>query len=222
MTDRRLTARALAFIEGNITLDFEVWLSLVLLFTVGGLTPGPAVMLVMASSFRYGFRPAMLPALGIASANVLWLILAASGTAALLTAFPSVTVALKVVGLLVILYLGLGTIFGPPPDMSVGSGDAPKRAGLYARGVALQISSPLPLVYFGMLLPLYFDPEKDLLTQFGIMLATVTWLELQGLAVYAAFARWIRAKLQSPFAAKAFNWAIGGVMIASGVWAILA
>lgn len=203
-------------------MEFEVWLSLVVLFTVGGLTPGPAVMLVMASSFRYGFRPAMLPALGIASANVLWLILAASGTAALLTAFPSVTLGLKGLGLLVIVYLGLATILGPPPDMSIGSDDAPKRAGLYARGVALQISSPLPLVYFGMLLPLYFDPQKDLLTQFGIMLATVTWLELQGLAVYSAFARWIRARLQGARAAKIFNAVIGIVMIASGVWAILA
>ncbi|MGJ8561308.1 MAG: LysE family translocator [Litorimonas sp.] len=203
-------------------MDFDVWLSLVVLFTVGGLTPGPAVMLVMASSFRYGFRPAMLPAFGIASANVLWLILAASGTAALLTTFPSVTLALKVLGLLVILYLGLSTIFGPPPDMSVGSEDAPKRAGLYARGVGLQISSPLPLVYFGMLLPLYFDGDKPVLPQFGIMLATVTWLELQGLAVYAAFARWIRAKLQSPTAARVFNWIIGIVMIASGMWAIFA
>lgn len=203
-------------------MELDVWLSLVVLFTVGGLTPGPAVMLVMASSFRYGFKPALLPAMGIASANVIWLVLAASGTAALLTAFPNVTLGLKVLGLLVILYLGLSTIFGPPPDMSISSQDAPKRAGLYFKGVALQISSPLPLVYFGLLLPLYFDAEKPILTQFGIMLATVTWLELQGLALYAAFARWIRAQLSSARAAKIFNATIGTVMIASGAWAILA
>ncbi len=203
-------------------MEFDVWLSLVVLFTMGGLTPGPAVMLVMASSFRYGFRPAMSPALGIASANVLWLILAATGTATLLKTFPSVTLGLKILGLLVILYLGLSTMFGPAPDMSVSSEDAPNRSGLYAHGIALQIGSPLPLVYFGMLLPLYFDASKPILAQFGIMLATVTWLELQGLTVYAAFARWIRTKLQSPEAAKIFNAIIGIVMIASGIWAILA
>ncbi len=206
-------------------MDFDVWLSLVVLFAVGGLTPGPAVMLVMASSFRHGFRPALFPALGVASANVLWLVLAASGTAALLTAFPQVTLALKVLGLLVILYLGLGTIFGPPPDMGgvdTTEGSAPPKLGrLYAKGVALQISSPLPLVYFGMLLPLYFDPEKPVLVQFGIMLVTVTWLELQGLSIYAAFARWIRSKLQSARAARVFNVVIGTVMIASGAWAVL-
>ena len=203
-------------------MEFDIWLSLIVLFTVGGLTPGPAVMLVMASSFRYGFRPAMLPALGIASANVLWLILAATGTATLLKTLPSVTLGLKILGLLVILYLGLSTMFGPAPDMSVSSEDVPNQSGLYAHGIALQIGSPLPLVYFGMLLPLYFDASKPILAQSGIMLATVTWLELQGLTVYAAFARWIRAKLQSPEAAKIFNAIIGIVMIASGVWSILA
>jgi len=61
----------------RIEMELELWLSLVALFFTGGLTPGPAVMLVLASSFRYGFKPALLPALGVASANVLWLFLAA-------------------------------------------------------------------------------------------------------------------------------------------------
>ena len=152
--------------------------------------------------------------------------LAASGTAALLTTFPQITLGLKVLGMGVILYLGLSTTFGPVPDMgdvSTQEAAAPPRLGrLYGRGVALQISSPLPLVYFGMLLPLYFDPDKPLLMQFGIMLATVTWLELQGLSLYAAFARWIRRSLQSARAAKVFNVVIGTVMIASGAWAVLA
>ena len=97
-------------------MSFEVWLALVALFGIGGLTPGPAVMLVMASAFRYGFRPAMLPALGIASANVMWLLLAASGAAALATSFPKAFLALKVIGMLVILYLAFNAMFGPLPD----------------------------------------------------------------------------------------------------------
>ena len=78
----------------------------------------------------------------------------------------------------------------------------------------------MPLVYFGILLPVFFDPAKPLLTQFLIMLITVTVTELCGLSIYAAFSRWIREKLQDPRAAKAFNIIIGVVMIGSGVWAI--
>ena len=200
-------------------MEFDVWLKLVLLFGAGGLTPGPAVMLVLASSFRYGFKLAMLPALGIASANVLWLILAASGAFALLKAFPSFLLAMKVMGFLVILYLAYSTLTGPPPNLDK-TEDPPKRSRLYVRGVALQISSPLPLVYFGVLLPLYFSPDLPLMSQFMIMLATVTATELAGLAFYAYGANGIRNMLRNEHQARIFNVGIAIVMIGSGIWAI--
>jgi len=202
-------------------MSLEVWFALVALFGMGGLTPGPAVMLVLASSFRYGFKPAMLPALGVASANVLWLCLAASGAAALVAAFPTGFLILKVIGFLVICYLGLSTIFGPLPSADVSAVDAPRRSRLYAKGVALQLSSPMPLVFFGLLLPAYFDASLPLATQFVIMLVTVTITELVGLAAYAYGAQSIKRWLKSDKAARWFNIIIGLVMIVSGLWAVL-
>jgi len=202
-------------------MSLEVWFALVALFGMGGLTPGPAVMLVLASSFRYGFKPAMLPALGVASANVLWLCLAASGAAALVAAFPMGFLVLKVIGFLVICYLGLSTIFGPLPSADVSAEDAPRRSRLYAKGVALQLSSPMPLVFFGLLLPAYFDASLPLATQFVIMLVTVTITELVGLAAYAYGAQSIKRWLKSDKAARWFNIIIGLVMIVSGLWAVL-
>ena len=127
-------------------MSFELWLALVALFGVGGLTPGPAVMLVMSSSFRYGFKSAMLPALGIASANLVWLLMAASGAAILATKFPNAFLVLKGMGLLVIFYLALSTIFGPLPDTVSKVMDPPRKKNLYSKGLALQLSSPMPLV----------------------------------------------------------------------------
>ncbi|MGJ8562493.1 MAG: LysE family translocator [Alphaproteobacteria bacterium] len=202
-------------------MSLDVWLALVALFGIGGLTPGPAVMLVLASSFRYGFRPAMLPALGVASANVFWLILAASGAAVFALQFPKAFLALKIVGVLVILYMALTTIFGPLPDADASASDAPPRRRLYSKGLALQISSPMPLVYFGLLLPAYFSPSQPMAPQFMIMLATVTVTELLGLAAYAYGAGRIRVWMKSPRAARLFNVFIGVVMIASGLWAII-
>jgi threonine/homoserine/homoserine lactone efflux protein len=86
-------------------MDIAVWLALVGMFFAGGLTPGPAVMLVMSSSLRYGLKPALLPAIGISTANVVWILLAASGTAALATAFPMVFLGLKIAGLCFIAWL---------------------------------------------------------------------------------------------------------------------
>jgi len=202
-------------------MSLEVWLALVALFMVGGLTPGPAVMLVMASAFRYGFRPAMLPALGIASANVVWLLLAASGAAAMASTFPMAFLALKIIGVLVIIYLALTAMFGPLPDPDAKAEDAPPRAKLYSRGVALQLSSPMPLVYFGLLLPAYFDASYSIPLQVFIMFITVTTTELLGLGAYAYGAQKIRRWLKNPRQARFFNIFIGIVMIGSGIWAIL-
>ena len=202
-------------------MSLEVWLALVALFGVGGLTPGPAVMLVMASSFRHGFKAAMLPALGIASANVIWLLLAASGAAALATTFPTAFLALKIIGVLVILYLALTAMFGSLPDADDCDKNAPPRAKLYSKGLALQLSSPMPLVYFGLLLPAYFDVSYSIPLQVLIMFITVTVTELLGLGFYAYGAQKIRTWLREPKQARMFNIFIGLVMIASGLFAII-
>jgi len=202
-------------------MSFELWLKLVALFGIGGLTPGPAVMLVMSSSFRYGFKPAMLPALGIASANVIWLLIAATVAVAVLTVSSTAFVVLKVTGVLVIFYLALTAMFGDLPDLDAKAENAPPRTNLYSRGVALQLLSPMPLVYFGGLLPMFFNPSNSIPQQIFIMFVTVTTTELLGLAAYAYGAQKIRRWLKEPRQARAFNIFIGIVMIGSGLWAIL-
>ena len=177
---------------------------------------------MLASAFRYGFKPAMLAAFGIASANVVWLLLAATGAAALITAYPKGFIAMKVIGVIVILYLALTTIFGPLPDVDTGSGKAPTRGKLYSRGIALQLSSPMPLVFFGGLLPAYFDASLPLPKQLLIMFVTVTATELFGLAAYAFGAQRIKTFLTNPKAARGFNITIGTLMIVSGLWAVSA
>ena len=202
-------------------MSLELWLALVALFGVGGLTPGPAVMLVMSSSFRFGFKSAMLPAFGIASANVVWLLMAATGAAILATKFPNAFMILKGVGFLVILYLALSAIFGPLPDTNAKINNAPRKKNLYSKGLALQLSSPMPLVYFGLLLPNYFDTSYSLKSQVFIMFLTVTITELIGLSVYAHCADKIRHWLKQTWSARVFNILIGLIMIASGVWALM-
>ena len=203
-------------------MSLELWLALVALFGVGGLTPGPAVMLVMSSSFRYGFKSAMVPAYGIATANLVWLLMAASGAAILATKFPNAFLVLKGIGLLVIFYLALSTIFGPLPDTDSKVIDPPRKKNLFSKGLALQLSSPMPLVYFGLLLPNYFDISYSLKTQVLVMFLTVTITELMGLGVYAYCAHKIREWLKQTWAARMFNILIGLTMIASGVWALMA
>ena len=164
-------------------MEFGVWFAFFTMFLAGGLTPGPAVMLVTTASIRYGFWVAMAPAIGICVANIVWVTLAASGASALAHTFPAGFVALKVVGIAFILYLAWRTAFGEPVDLL--RRDPPPKRKLLAHGVGLQLANPNALVYFGGLMPAYIDAEGDLVSQAIVIMITVTVCEMFGLIVYA-------------------------------------
>lgn len=202
-------------------MEFGVWLALIGLFLAGGLTPGPAVMLVVNSALRYGFRPALLPALGVSTANLVWIALAASGAAALAETFPGGFLILKFLGVAFIIWIAVQMVRNPPQGLAARATDAPKRSTLYAKGIGLQLANPNALVFFGALLPSYFDPARPVLDQAAIMVITVTATEMFGLAVYAALADGLAKKFQSPVFARRFAIVAAIVMAGSAGYAAI-
>ena len=200
---------------------FDTWLALLGFFFIGGLTPGPAVTLVLGASARYGFRPAMVAGAGVAAANVLWLALAAGGAAVLLARFPAVFSALKWMGLAVIVWLGVGQMRAPSDRLLQRVEAAPARAKLFASGLALQLANPLALVTFALLIPGFFDAELPVLPQYGLMVLTITSMELNGLAAYALFGASIQKRLRSPQSERVFNMLVGLALVFAGAWAVL-
>ena len=195
-----------------------VWLALVTLFVAGGLTPGPAVMLVTTSSMRYGFWPSMLSAIGVCTANLLWVTLAASGASTLAKAFPAAFIALKLAGVSYVLLLAWRMAFSGPIDLA--RREPPPRRRLFARGVGLQLANPNALVYFGGLLPAYIDPDASLLGQCAVIMLTVTTTELCGLIVYARAADWLARRFASTAFARAFYRSAAFAMAASALFAV--
>lgn len=199
----------------------DTWLALLGFFFIGGLTPGPAVMLVTGAAGRYGFRPAMVAGLGVALANWIWLALAASGAALLAVKFPTVFGVLKWTGLAVIVWLGIRQIRAPVDTFAKRLDAGPPRSRLLGSGVALQLSNPMALVTFAGLIPSFFDASQAILPQYVIMVVTITCLELFGLGVYAGFGTLLRKKLGDPSKARVFNIVTGLLLIIAGTIAVL-
>jgi len=196
-------------------MEFWVWLNFTLLFLAGGLTPGPAVMLVTTASIRYGFWAAMAPAIGICAANLVWIALASSGVAVVAKAFPAAFMAFKLLGIGFIVWLAWKTAFGAPVDLL--RREPPPRRKLFAHGVGLQLANPNALVYFGGLLPTYFNPDHDMIPQVGISMLTVTVCEMFGLVVYAAGADALARRFQSQaFATWFFRLAALAMVVSAG------
>lgn len=201
-------------------MELGVWLSFFLLFMAGGLTPGPAVMLVTTSSIRYGFGPAMIPSAGVCLANLVWIVLAVTGATALAHAFPTAFIVLKVVGISFILFLAWRTAFGAPVDLL--RREPPPRARLLATGVGLQLLNPNALVYFAVAMPGFIDASRDLVQQAVILMVTVTLCEMFGLMVYAYGADALARRFQSPVFARWFFRIAAATMAGSALFAIFA
>ncbi len=201
-------------------MEISVWFALIILFFSGGLTPGPAVMLVVSSSLRYGIKPAMLPALGVSAANLIWISLAAGGVASLAAAFPAILLALKIAGIAFIVWLAFQIATSGTKDLRQPGAELPNRARLFASGVGLQLANPNALVFFGLLLPSYISTEYALIPQALIIMATVTATEMFGLTVYAVLADAMARRFTDPIFAKRFNLMAATLMVASATYAV--
>lgn len=199
-------------------MELWVWLNFTLLFLAGGLTPGPAVILVTTASIRYGFWASMAPALGICAANLVWITLASLGVAVVAKNFPEAFLAFKLLGIAFIVWLAWRTAFGAPVDLL--RKEPPPRGRLFAHGVGLQLANPNALVYFGGLLPTYFNPDHDMIPQIVISMATVTVCEMFGLVVYATGADALARRFHSRAFAGAFFKIAALAMLISAAFAV--
>ncbi len=196
-------------------MEFWVWANFTLLFLAGGLTPGPAVMLVTTASIRYGVLASTAPAVGICAANLVWIALAASGVALVAKTFPEAFLAFRIAGIAFIVWLAWKTAFGAPVDLL--RREPPPKRKLFVHGVGLQLANPNALVYFGGLLPTYFNPDHDMIPQVLISMATVTVCEMFGLMVYASGADALARRFQSQaFATGFFRIAALAMVVSAG------
>jgi len=131
------------------------------------LSPGPAVMLVIAYGLVQGARRSVWASLGILSANALYFALSATSLGTLLAASEPLFVAIKWAGAAYLVYLGLAALLGQPSPITVSRsaarGSAP--GAIYLSGLTLQLANPKTLVFFVAILPQFVDPRLPIGSQ---------------------------------------------------------
>ena len=162
----------------------------------------------------------MLPAMGVTSANFVWIGLAASGAAALASQFPTAFLVVKLAGLAFICWLAINLVRSAPRELRLSRDAMPKRSSLFVRGIGLQLANPNALVFFGALLPGFFDADHPLLPQILVIMATITVSEMFGLAVYAAAADRLATRFRDPVFARWFNVFAALLMAGSAAFAV--
>lgn len=183
------------------------------------LSPGPAAIAVTAESAANGFRRSFLVILGIASANVVFFVLSATGIAALLVASHTLFSIIKWVGVAYLLYLGFSAIFSHSGPLSINPSKSKQGSGykVFLKGFVLELSNPKALLYFSALLPQFIDISNPILPQLTLLCLLTLVLDLVCYSMYGYLGFKSVSVGINPTLIKLINRCAGTMLIFAGI-----
>src|SRR6185312_8260033 len=180
--------------------------------------PGPAVLLVVSQALSHGSAKAVWSILGVTAAGTAWFVLSATGLGAVLRASYELFFAIKWVGVVYLLWLGISAFRRTSKLASVkpdpGSG-RPMR--LFANGFVLQMANPNVLLFFTAFLPQFIAPKAPLVPQLAVLAVVTAIIELVVQLAYAFLAGRFRELLAAPRFTKLTERIAGSLLIAAGL-----
>jgi homoserine/homoserine lactone efflux protein len=200
-------------------MNWTLWWLFVPTETVLCLTPGPAVLFVLATALHRGARASISSTLGILFANTVYFALSATGVGALLLASYRIFFMVKWAGAAYLVYLGVRAMLsrpGPHADSALARRNRRSPRLIFRDGVLLQLSNPKAIVFFAALLPQFIDPKGDLVMQVVILGVTSLVIETVVLLGYGLAAGRALAVARKPRYAAWTNRISGVLLIGAG------
>jgi threonine/homoserine/homoserine lactone efflux protein len=203
--------------EGVMSLSVD--LAFLLACVVVMIVPGPAVTLIVANSLRHGRRAGMLNVAGIQLGLALTVGVVLLGLVSLIATMGAWFVWLRLVGAAYLIWLGWKLLM-VSGDIEAGATAREPRGGFLVQGVAVALSNPKTLLFFGAFFPQFMDTSRDFALQVLIMGTTAMAVAAISDSAYALLASRAGAAL-SRRRVRLMRWAGGGVLIGGGLWLAL-
>lgn len=175
-------------------MPIEVWFSFAALALTFLITPGVSHLLMLSNSLAYGPKRASATALGDLSANVLQMLAAGLGMAAVIAAAPTAFTVVKWAGVLYLVYLGVKMMRSRGYSSKTANPDASLRA-LYAQGFFTSASNPKAVMFFAALFPQFISADLPFWPQQGALMATYLFFDGAFLAAYGLAAGALKSRL---------------------------
>jgi threonine/homoserine/homoserine lactone efflux protein len=187
------------------------WLAFAFVAVLVSLVPGPAVIAVVSTALRGGFRASLATNVGVLAGDAVFVAAAAFGLGAILVASHGVFIAVKYAGIAYLAYLGVRALLDRGASFAVDAAGIERRA--FRLGLTTQLANPKVILFFGALLPQFVDPSRPAAPQFVLLGATFIASDLLVFAGYGALAHRTRSLLKNPRAARVASRVTGVAML---------
>jgi threonine/homoserine/homoserine lactone efflux protein len=202
-------------------MSFAIWLSFLSVSLITTFSPGPAILLAMSNAGR-GVGKALFSSAGNALGIFLVSGAAMIGLGALLRTSMVLFTALKIVGALYLIYLGIRQWRGAgKPALVRASRGAQAAAGnaaqLFREGLLVALTNPKSIIFFTALFPQFIQPNAPIVPQFFMLTLTFVGCALLAHATYILIARSAGARLSAANSLRLLQRTSGVLFMSLGV-----
>jgi threonine/homoserine/homoserine lactone efflux protein len=202
--------------------NYLVFITLALTITA---IPGPAVVLTIKNSLRYGYRAALANIFGNFTAMVILATLSALGLGALIIASSTLFSTVKIIGCIYLIYLGIKAWRTPhiisDTQHQVQRKSNQEFASVFKEGFLVGISNPKAIAFFTALFPQFIDQTRAFIPQFLTLIITIEGISFFILSGYALLSSRAAPYLSKDERLNIFNKITGSTFIGFGVSLLL-
>ena len=182
------------------------------------LTPGPVWMALTARALTGGFRAAWPLAVGVSLGDIIWPFLAILGMGWILSVFAGFLEVMRWVACATFIIMGLLII--RTADKTIGADSRLTKPGMipgFLAGVAVILANPKAILFYGGMLPGFFDVTRLTGPDIAAILAVSVTIPLIGNLCLAYFIGTVRSFLTTPGAVRRTNQIAGSLLICVGL-----
>ncbi len=202
-------------------MDFVTLTAFTIAYAIAVIVPGPGVAAVVARALGGGFGAAFPMVLGILVGDLIYLVFALFGLAAIATWFGPVFLVIRWGGALYLLYVAWQFWTAKPGSEQIGARRDGSAWKTFLSGFALTMGNPKTIVFYLALLPTVVPLDRPI-TVLGfteLTLIVIVVLLIIGSA-YAALAAAARDFFQSTRAIRNLNRTAGVIMASAAVFVV--
>ncbi|WIX32986.1 LysE family translocator [Salinicola sp. JS01] len=193
-------------------------------------TPGPAVLLIMTNSIRFGLGSALVGVLGNVSCLLALCLISAFGIGRFLIQFPILFKGIEILGALFLLYIGFKNLLYKSALPGLSGQDGATEASynglvskrhLYAEALMVAASNPKALIFVFALFPQFIDVNSASVMDFLILTVTLIAFSFLFLSMYAYLAHKVHGRFLSQNSVSWIYRASGAIFILASMGLLL-
>lgn len=199
-------------------MTLESGITFFLAIFIFSITPGPGIFAILARSMTKGARACVSLSLGMVLSDIIYLVMACYGLAAIASTWESAFLVIRYAGAAYLIYLGWKMWTSPVSATSADVGASNNEMASFIQGFMISASNPKVILFYVAFLPTFMD-----LTALGgadIVLASFLAFValLLGLTIISICASQARRFMKSERSMKSLNRTAGGIMASAGAF----